>query len=60
MTRFGPHWRSLYARQKQKWIVVGYVNMETGEVRLERQRVYTHRAENHPWAGTYFMWMWKE
>lgn len=54
------HWRSLYVRQKGRWLVVGYVNMESGEIELQRQRVYTPRAENHPWAGHYMTWSWEE
>jgi len=53
-------WRSLYIRQKKKWLVVGYINMEDGEVRIQRQKVYIRRAANHPYAGVDFRWMWEE
>ena len=54
------HWRSLYIRQKQKWLVIGYIEMETGEVRITRQRVYTPRHADHPYAGLDYRWMWEE
>tara|TARA_Y100000401_G_C8325019_1_gene227683 strand:+ start:2611 stop:2826 length:216 start_codon:yes stop_codon:yes gene_type:complete len=53
------NWRALYARQLKKWIVVGYIEMKTGEVRIKRQRVYTLRKKDHPYAGDYFVWKWE-
>ena len=54
------NWRSLYARQLGKWIVVGYIEMETGEVCITTQRVYTLRKKEDPLAGDYLVWKWKE
>jgi len=56
----GPHWRSLYVRQKKKWIVVGFINMDDGAVEIQRQRVYIPRARIHPYAGHDTRWSWKE